>query len=341
MTFPPRSANPMVAVLAVGVLGLSGCAGSGSGTARGDRRPVAASRPSPSGAGSLRAAPVRLRTGLAGWHLPRAISRAVAFADGSRIVLAGGLVPGDRSIGDVTSFDPASGAARRLPALRQPCHDAAGLSLAGARYVVGGGDTTGLAGVQQVGATGAAATEGTLPQPRSDLATAVVGTRGYVLGGYTGSALPAQVLVTSDGRHYRYHGALAVPVRYAAVAALGGGIYLFGGLDAGGAAISDVQRYDPATGRTRVVGHLPSPMSGASAVVLGGRLFVAGGRLASGAASRAVYRWRAGHLRRVGRLRRPVANAAAVAVGDTAWLLGGEAASDLATVQTLRLSTTP
>lgn len=278
---------------------------------------------------------MRVRTALAPWRLPRPVSRAVAFADGSRIVLAGGLIPGDKSIGDVTSFDPTTGSHQAMPGLRQPSHDAAGITLAGTSYLVGGGDTSGLAVVQQIGASATTGMVGSLPEPRSDLAAAVVGGAAYVLGGYTGSSLPPQVLVTRDGRHFRAHGSLAVPVRYAGVTTLGHSIYLFGGLDAGGAPISDVQRYDTRTGRTRIVGHLPDPLSAASAVTLAGHVYVAGGRLAGGAATGGVLAWSHGRLHRVARLRHPVANAAAVVRGSTAWLLGGEAASDLSTVQTL------
>lgn len=313
---------------------LTGCGGSAPGS-RADRQAAPTQSASPS---DSPVAAARVRTALATWHLPRPISRAVAFAGGARILLVGGLVPGDRSIGAVTALDPVSGASHPRPALRQPSHDAAGIRLAGADYLIGGGDAAGLAVVQRVGASGPSTVVGALPQPRSDLVTAVVGSRGYVLGGYTGTSLPSQVLVTRNGRHFRPHGALAVPVRYAAAVATGSAIYLFGGLDASGNPVSDIQRYDPRNGRTRVIGQLPAALSGASAVAMDGRILVAGGRLASGATTGAVLMWDAGHLHRVARLRRPVANAASVVADSTAWLLGGESASDLSTVQTIRLA---
>lgn len=305
------------------------------GTAAHTDRPTASTTLSPGTAGRQ---PTRIRAALASWRLPRPVSRAVAFTDGDHVLLVGGLIAGDHSIGDVIAFDPATGSHDAMADLPQPSHDAAGISLAGEHYLLGGGDAAEIADVQKVGTPSKGGIVGSLPQPRSDLAAAVVGDRAYVLGGYTGSSLPAPVLVTSDGRHFHPHGALAVPVRYAAVAATDDAIYLFGGLDSSGTPISDVQRYDIRTGHTRVIGHLPEPLSGASAMVVDGRILVAGGRLANGAATGAVLLWKHNRLHRVTRLRHPVANAASVVRGNIGWLLGGEAASDLSTVQTISVT---
>lgn len=179
-----------------------------------------------------------------------------------------------------------------------------------------------------------------LPQARSDLAAVVVGGKGYVLGGYTGSAFPAEVLVTRDGKMFRVQGALAVPVRYAAVAAIGSTVFVFGGLAADGRPVSTVQSYDTRTGHTRVAGHLPRAVAGATAVVVAGRVLVFGGRLADGAATPDVVSWKHGRAHRVARLKQPVANDAAVAIGPTVWILGGEtgAGTELRTVQTITAS---
>ena len=66
--------------------------------------------------------------------------------------------------------------------------------------------------------------------------------------------LDPQVLVMTDGRHFRVAARLPVPVRYAATAAVAGLIWLFVGETAGGATDA-IQRVNPATGAAAVVGH--------------------------------------------------------------------------------------
>ena len=68
-----------------------------------------------------------------------------------------------------------------------------------------------------------------MPAPRSDAAAVTIGSTTYLVGGYDGTRPDAPVLATTDGRTFTTVTALPVPVRYPAVAALGGQIYLFGG----------------------------------------------------------------------------------------------------------------
>ena len=70
---------------------------------------------------------------------------------------------------------------------------------------------------------------------------------------------------------------LSVPVRYPAVAALGGLIYVFGGESADGLPVSAVQVVNPGDGTDKVIGQLPLPLSGAAAGVLDGVIYIAGG----------------------------------------------------------------
>ena len=105
-----------------------------------------------------------------------------------------------------------------------------------------------------------------------------------MIGGYDGTRLDPEVLATRDGRHFRVAARLPVPVRYAAMAAAGGLIWVFGGQTAAGPT-DVIQRIDPATGAATVAGHLPRPVQGAAALSLGGQVYVAGGAGTSGTCS--------------------------------------------------------
>ena len=125
-------------------------------------------------------------------------------------------------------------------------------------------------------------------------------------------------------------GELAQPVRYPAVATINGNIWVIGGLlgtseSNAGAQTADVQRFDPATGRTVIVGQMPVALAHASAVVLGGQLYVAGGKV-DGQPQSQIYRidQQTGLVTPAGSLPGPRADAAVYSVGGEAWLFGGE-----------------
>ena len=114
-----------------------------------------------------------------------------------------------------------------------------GPRLRGSDVVFGGGASTTVGTVEAVPegpaptpgstASGIARVVGALPTPRSDAAAVTVAGIAYLVGGYDGINADPTVLATSDGRTFRSVAALAVPVRYPAVAALAGVIYVFGG----------------------------------------------------------------------------------------------------------------
>jgi hypothetical protein len=252
------------------------------------------------------------------------------LADGPDALVLGGLTRGDVSTTAVERIDPVTGTGGRAGTLDLAVHDAAGALLGGRSVVFGGGSSTTLATVQAF--TGQTTTIlGRLPQPRSDLAAAVVGSQAYVLGGFDGTHLVPSVVATTDGTTFKSAGQLAQPVRYPAVAVEGGYIWVIGG-DLGtaenattGGQSNDIQRFDPATGTTTVVGHLPSPLGHAVAVVFGHQLFVVGGR--SGAAASAQI-WRvdptSGSVSPAGSLPGPRSDAGVVTIAGNAWVLGGE-----------------
>ena len=145
-----------------------------------------------------------------------------------------------------------------------------------------------------------------------------------MIGGYDGTSWDPRVLATRDGHHFRVAARLPVPVRYAAVAAGAGEIFVFGGQAPSGAT-SAIQRISPATGQTTVVGHLPAPLQGAAAIVLDGQVYLAGG-VAAGTTSPVVYRFdpATSSVSVVGQLPVPVAYAAGAVAGGVGYLVGGE-----------------
>ena len=283
--------------------------------------------------------PVRLRVVRTRWRLPEPVARqaVVPDADGTSLVVAGGLLAGDRSTATAYSLDLRRGTVTPLPGLRTAVHDTAGVLLAGRALVLGGGNASEQAVVQSVG-PGGARVRGHLPGARSDLSAVRVGDRAYVVGGYDGlsPALPG-VLSSRDGRRWRTVARLPVPVRYAAVVAAGSTVWVFGG-ERNGAMVDVVQRVDPASGAARVVAHLPRPLGHAAALLLGDRVLVAGGRTSADRLTSRLW-WfdtGSGRFTRAGRLPRPLADSASFADGSTGYLVGGETPAFSARVLRLR-----
>ena len=315
-------------------------------------------------------------SGLLPWHLPAPVSREVVVpAQHGRLIVLGGLTPGGSSATGIYSVRTRTGTARPIGALGVAVHDAAGAVTGGRALVFGGGSAASIATVQRFTLPGThgdvTAGPASLPKARSDLAAVTVGATTYLLGGYDGARPDAAVLATTDGRAFRTVAALRLPVRYPAVAALGGKIYVFGGLAVSGphagAPVNTIQAVDPVRHRSTIAGKLPEPLAGAAAVTLGGEVFVAGGEStvpqprARGVGT-TQYRARGpgvgsesagtptstvstiwafqpatGRLLPAGRLQVPVSQAAVAVSGSAAWIVGGESHGDLvAAVQMIR-----
>jgi len=274
-------------------------------------------------------------------ELPHGLSRTVAVADNGEIVLLGGLIAGDTTTSTVLRFDPATGTTTDAGRLALAVHDASGALLGGRAVVFGGGAATSVADVQ-AWRGGAGRVVGRLSRGRSDSAAAVIGATAYVAGGFDGAAMVRAIEATTDGAHVRTAGTLALGVRYPAVAAASGFVWIIGGQLATtestrtGGQTADIQRFDPQTGRTVVVGHLPEPLGHATAFTLDGTVYIAGGRSGTHAV-RTVWRLdqASGAVTAVGSLPGAASDLAAVVIGATAWLIGGESTGPTAPLRTV------
>jgi N-acetylneuraminic acid mutarotase len=197
-------------------------------------------------------------------------------------------------------------------------HDAAGALIGNRLFVFGGGATTSSASVQAFDLrTHRSAVVGDLPRPLSDLVAARSGKAVYLVGGYDGNVPRPEIYRTYDGIHIKLVARLPVGLRYPAVAAANGDLFIAGGVSAGGPT-SAVYRFDPRTGRVSIIGRLPVATAHAVAVPVGSGIDVLGG-------SPAVSVRIDPRKQRVERthLQLDDANGAAVS-GRPAYLLGGD-----------------
>lgn len=279
------------------------------------------------------------------WKLDQAWSRAVVLDDHGQLLVYSGLDAAKRSLSRVTRLDPTTGHPTDAAKLPKVLHDAAGTSLGEAVLLFGGGEQE--AGVRDITAvTGAQAGKviGHLPEARSDLAAFTLNNTAYIIGGYDGTTLPTAVLATTDGVTLTKVGDLNPGVRYPAVAAADGRIYVFGGKTASGQTDA-IQMCDPATHTITTIGHFPAPIGHAVAFTLGGTIYVAGGRVSNASSdsgnniSSQVWSFdpAGATVTPAGTLPYGVADTGAATIGPNAYIVGGENQSDaaLATVTVL------
>lgn len=292
---------------------------------------------------SSRSGPPAIEAGLMPWKLNGPLSREVVLpaSNGKSLIVVGGLTTSGSESG-IYRVNPLTGAAAQIGQLTAPSHDSAGVVLNGKGYVFGGGSTAPVNSAERLASLGSGSGTATplasLPQARSDDSAAVIGQTAYIVGGYSGPSADSAVLATRNGQRYKTVAHLAVPVRYAAVAALGRKLFVFGG-DAtsgprSGAPITAIQEVDPTTGSVRVVGKLPLPLAGSAAVDLGGTIYLAGGETVPTTASAAAtpsevstiwaFAPASGKLLVAGHLYVALSHAGVAVIGKRAWLVGGE-----------------
>lgn len=307
-----------------------------------------------------------VRATLEHWQLPDPVSREGAVAlGGGRLLVLGGLGPSGTSSTAVTVVDTSTGSVTAAGALATPTHDAGVSALGSKALVFGGGQSAATTTVQAfpISASGgqSGTTTGQLPLPRADDEAVTMGHTAYVVGGYDGGTGNTRVLATTDGSTFGAVATLPVAVRYPAVAAVGGLLYVFGGeIVPGGTTLQawtpttqpppgqevpDVQVVDPASHRAWVAGRLPQAVEGAAAFAIGGHLYLAGGdSYAPGTTPVSVttiwsYDPKSGAFSVAGHLAQGVAYAGVAVDGTSAWLVGGEHdGTVVGTVQRIDLS---
>jgi hypothetical protein len=213
----------------------------------------------------------------------------VVPGSGGRLTILGGLTTSNVSAEGVYELDTTTGKLVHVANLSGGLHDSSGAVIDGQDITFGGGSPATVATVQAVpapttGGLGTIATArvtGVLPQPRSDSATVTIGATTYIVGGYDGTNPDPAVLATTDGHTFSTVASLPVPVRYPAVAAVNGLVYVFGGQAITGAQagqpVNEIQVVNPSRHTASTIARLPAPLDGAAAVTIGKQIYLAGG----------------------------------------------------------------
>jgi hypothetical protein len=214
--------------------------------------------------------------------------RAVAVGD--TMYVGSAVRPNDDGtifspLGTLYEYDPGEGALRRLPAVPVPAHHTEIVGWRGNVYIFGG-FTKGEAsrGVwRYTPANGKWKAMADMPRPRGALSGAVIGDRFYAIGGASSAVIQhPQVYRTLDIYDFRTDSwtpgpSMAAARHHLAAAAVGGHLYVVGGRSNESMALTDVERFDPATSTWERLTPLPLGSGGLGAVAWKGRLIVLGG----------------------------------------------------------------
>jgi hypothetical protein len=315
--YPPPSARAAgLWLLAALALALSACGGSSPSTStRASATPPASAVGSPS-------RPARLRVG-GTTTLPAAVQLpAVAPTPGGAIAV-GGLDAGDSSVAAVVLIDGSS--TRVVAQLPSALHDAAAAEIDGQTYMFGGGEPGGTSeSIFRIGTSGVQVA-GRLPVGASDIVAATVGHTAYVVGGYTTSAPLSTIVAFTPAGGAHVVATIPRPLRYAAVAAVGGHVLIAGGTS-GETAQRTILSFDPATRKVRRIGELPAATTHAAGASLNGWFYVIGGRgegLSDQRSSILAIDPRSGAVRRAGRLPEALSDIGATSLSGHILAVGG------------------
>jgi hypothetical protein len=351
VTTTRRRRAPGLIIVALAVLLAAGCSSSnshaGSSTAPSTTTGGGSTRPNATTTSTRNGSSATLAAVVAPWRLPLpTFGEAVEVSNGSLLVIGGqgGGRSGDSN--GIVVVDPATGTVSAGPTLSLGVHDAAAAILGGRLFVFGGDSAT----AQKVQAvtlpSGPAPVVAQLASSRTDARAMVVDGRIVIVGGVSaaGVSLTPTVLTTRDGTNFSALTQLAIPVRYAATAAVGNAVYTFGGTTQTGnntapGDIDAIQKIDVATGTVTVVGHLPQRLAKAVAVELGGQVFILGGRVA-GRFLPQILRFdpATGAVTNAGTLPYSVTDSDVAVVNGHAYLVGGLDATRNSVATTIDLS---
>jgi N-acetylneuraminic acid mutarotase len=165
-------------------------------------------------------------------------------------------------------------------------------------------------------------------------AAAFDGARLYVAGGRKGPVVLETAWVYDvDANRWQTIASMSRPRWNHSAAALGGYIYVIGGISGTGdqrRSMSEVERYDPASNSWKAVAPLPAPRQAGAVVAALGKIWMFGGRVGAGdqgsaSAEVLVYDPAGDSWKTAGRMTRPRVNPVAVAAGEKAVILGGAA----------------
>jgi Kelch motif/PQQ-like domain len=201
---------------------------------------------------------------------------AAALIGGSAYLFGGGEAV---STDAVVRVNTTTGAARRAGSLGEPLSDLGAAVVRGHAFIVGGYTGTKFAtAVLRFRPGGTPALVTRLPVGLRYSGTTSVNGTIYVAGGLSpGGETRSVYAVDPVERSVHRVATLPFPVAHAALAALGGSLYLVGGRSASGNALATVLRIDPRSGVVGRAGHLPVPLADPAAVTLGDEVVVLGG----------------------------------------------------------------
>ena len=194
-------------------------------------------------------------------HLPGATHDAAAVLRGRSVLLLGG---GESvSTPAVVRVISQTAATSALHPMDEPLSDLGAAQIGGSTYLVGGfTGTTYASAILRLGANDRTTTVARLPAGTRYAGVATSGGKIYVAGGLTtnGESRAIYEFDPRDATVVRI-GSLPRPEAHAALAALGGSLYLFGG--------RSVLRISPDNGAVARVATLPQPLSDPNAVTIG------------------------------------------------------------------------